>query len=165
MIGLFVLFISLGTISLNAQSVISGLVNDESGEALIGVNIIIQGTSTGTVTDFDGAYSLEAAADAVLEFSYTGYKTESVSVNGQSNINVTLNTDIEVFDEVVVIGYGSVKKSDVTGSVSSVKSEDLQAFPVLNAGQALQGRAAGVVVQTQNGGEPGADISLSLIHI
>ncbi len=160
MIGLFVLFISLGTISLNAQNVISGVVNDESGEALIGVNIIIQGTSTGTVTDFDGAYSLETAADAVLEFSYTGYKTQSVSVNGQSSINVTLNTDIEVFDEVVVIGYGSVKKSDVTGSVSSVKSEDLQAFPVLNAGQALQGRAAGVVVQTQNGGEPGADISI-----
>ena len=160
MIGLFVLFISLGVISVNAQNVISGVVNDETGEALIGVNIMIQGTATGTVTDFDGTYNLETPSDAVLEFSYTGYRAQSVSVNGQSNINVTLGTDVEILDEVVVVGYGSVKKSDVTGSVSSVKSEDLEAFPVLNAGQALQGRAAGVVVQTQNGGEPGADISI-----
>ena len=95
-----------------------------------------------------------------MEVSYVGYKTQTIPVNGQSNVSVTLGVDAEVLDEVVVIGYGTVQKSDVTGSVSSVNSEELQAFPLLNAGQALQGRAAGVVVQTQNGGEPGADISI-----
>ena len=157
---LLVLFISLITLSVNAQEVINGMVTNENNEALIGVTVSVQGTSTGTITDIDGNFSLEADSDAVLEISYIGYKSQTIPLNGQNNINITLGVDAEVLDEVVVIGYGSVKKSDVTGSVSSVKSEDLRAFPVLNAGQALQGRAAGVVVQTQNGGEPGADISI-----
>ena len=157
--GLFVLLACLATMSAQAQ-VISGTVTDESGEALIGVAVTVQGTSTGTITDFDGTFSIEATSDAVLEISYLGYETKTIPVNGQSNLNVSMGVDAEVLDEIVVIGYGSVKKSDVTGSVSSVKAEEIQAFPVLNAGQALQGRAAGVVVQTQNGGEPGADISI-----
>ncbi len=159
-IGLFVMFICLSMTSAHAQNVVNGTVIDDTGEALIGVSVIVQGTTTGTVTDLDGGFSLEADSDAVLEVSYIGYKTLIVPVNGQSNINVTLGENAEILDEVVVIGYGSVKKSDVTGSVSSVGSEEISAFPVLNAGQALQGRAAGVVVQTQNGGEPGADISI-----
>ena len=158
--GLFVLFICLTSMSANAQEVISGKVIDESGEALIGVTVVVQGTNLGTATDIDGSFSIEAASDAVLEISYVGYQAQTIPVNGQTSINVTLGVDAELLDEVVVIGYGSVKKSDVTGSVSSVKAEELQAFPVLNAGQALQGRAAGVAVQTQNGGEPGADISI-----
>ena len=157
--GLFVLLACLATMSAQAQ-VISGTVTDESGEALIGVAVTVQGTSTGTITDFDGTFSIEATSDAVLEISYLGYETKTIPVNGQSNLNVSMGVDAEVLDEIVVIGYGSVKKSDVTGSVSSVKAEEIQAFPDLNAGQALQGRAAGVVVQTQNGGEPGADISI-----
>ncbi len=157
-IGLFVLFFFLATMSTNAQQLISGTITDNNNEALIGATVTVQGTSAGTATDIDGNFSLEAATDAVLEISYTGYKTQNIPVNGQSNFNIVLMEDAEILDEVVVIGYGSVQKSDVTGSVSSVKSEDLQAFPLLNAGQALQGRAAGVVVQTQNGGEPGADI-------
>ncbi len=157
--GLFVLLVCLVSIGAQAQ-VVSGTVTDETGEALIGVAVTVQGSNTGTITDFDGSFSLEAASDAVLEVSYLGYETKTIPVNGQSNLNVSLGVDAEVLDEVVVIGYGSVKKSDVTGSVSSVKAEEIQAFPVLNAGQALQGRAAGVVVQTQNGGEPGADISI-----
>ena len=158
-LGLFVLFICLASISATAQQV-SGKITDETGEALIGVSVMVQGTSVGTVTDLDGNFSIDAAADNVLEVSYIGYKTQTIPVNGQTNLNVNLGLDAEVLDEVVVIGYGTVQKSDVTGSVSSVKSEDIQAFPVLNAGQALQGRAAGVAVQTQNGGEPGADISI-----
>ena len=158
--GLFVLFTCLATMSANAQQMISGKVIDVSGEALIGVTVTVQGTNTGTATDIDGNYSIKAASDAVLEISYIGYEKKTIPVNGQSSINVTLGLDAELLDEVVVIGYGSVKKSDVTGSVSSVKAEEIQAFPVLNAGQALQGRAAGVAVQTQNGGEPGADISI-----
>lgn len=158
--GLIVLFICLASMSANAQNVISGQVTDESGEALIGATISVQGTDSGTATDVDGNFSLAAASDAILLISYTGYEQKTIPVNGQTSLNISLGLDSKILDEVVVIGYGSVKKSDVTGSVSSVKAEDIQAFPVLNAGQALQGRAAGVVVQTQNGGEPGADISI-----
>ena len=122
--------------------------------------MLVQGTTIGTVTDIDGNFSLDTPPNSVLEISYIGYKPQTVPVNGQSTINFTLDSDAEVLNEVVVIGYGTIQKSDVTGSVSSVTSEELEAFPVLNAGQALQGRAAGVVVQTQNGGEPGADISI-----
>ncbi len=159
-LGIFALVIFFASGSAVAQQTVNGKVTDENGESLLGVTIMIQGTAVGTMADLDGTFSLEAAPDAVLEFSYVGYKTQAVPVNGRSNIDVVLAVDAELLDEVVVIGYGSVKKSDVTGSVSSVKAEEIQAFPLLNAGQALQGRAAGVVVQTQNGGEPGADISI-----
>ena len=159
-IGLFVLFIFLTTMGANAQDVVSGNVTDESGEALIGVTILVQGANSGTVTDVDGNFSLKAASDDVLVISYIGYESKTIPVNGQKFLNVSLGIDSKLLDEIVVVGYGTVKKSDVTGSVSSVKSEEIRAFPVLNAGQALQGRAAGVVVQTQNGGEPGADISI-----
>jgi len=160
MIGLFALFMCLSTISAVAQDVVSGNVTNESGEPLIGVTVIVQGTTSGTLTDIDGNFSLKASTDDVLEISYIGFEKQMIPVNGQSSFNVTLNTDSEILDEVVVIGYGSVQKSDVTGSVSSVKAEEIQAIPVLNAAQALQGRAAGVAVQTQNGGEPGAGISI-----
>ena len=159
-IGLLVLFICMGAMSSYAQQNVSGTVLSESGEALIGVAVIIQGTTIGTITDIDGNFNMEAASDNVLEISYVGFQTETIPVNGQTNFDVILKVDSKVLDEVVVIGYGTVKKSDVTGSVSSIKAEDIQAFPVLNAGQALQGRAAGVVVQTQNGGEPGAPVSI-----
>lgn len=157
---LSVLFFCLGPLSAFAQIDITGKVVDETGEALIGVTVSIEGTTTGTVTDFEGLFSLNVKPDATLKFSYTGFETQVVPVNGQTNFNITMSTSAELLDEIVVVGYGSVKKSDVTGSVSSVKAEEIQAFPVLNAGQALQGRAAGVVVQTQNGGEPGANISI-----
>ena len=159
-VGLFVLLVCLTSMSANAQNMISGKITDGVGEALIGVSVTIQGTTNGTVTDIDGNFSLQAPSDAVLDVSYIGFKTQSIPVDGRTTLDVTLLVDSEVLDEVVVIGYGSVKKSDVTGSVSSVKAEEIQAFPVLNAAQALQGRAAGVAVQTQNGGEPGADISI-----
>jgi len=154
------LLVSLASVSAVAQQVVNGTITDQSGEPLIGVSVMVQGTTTGTITDIDGSFELSTPADAVLEASYVGYQTQTIPVNGQSNINVSMGVDAEVLDEVVVVGYGTVKKSDVTGSVSSVKAEELQAFPVLNAGQALQGRAAGVVVQTQNGGEPGAPVSI-----
>jgi TonB-linked SusC/RagA family outer membrane protein len=159
-LSLLVMFICLVSVSAYAQETISGKVIDESGESLIGVTVLVQGTVKGTVTDINGDFSLAAASDAVLEFSYIGFESQAVPVDGRTTINVTLLPGATALDEVVVVGYGSVQKSDVTGSVASVKAEDLQAFPVLNAGQALQGRAAGVVVQTQNGGEPGADISI-----
>ncbi len=157
---LFALAFSIYSLSADAQQSISGKISNESGEALIGVSISVQGSTSGTITDIDGMFSLDVANDAILDLSYIGYKNQSISVNGQSYLDVVMMVDSEVIDEVVVVGYGTVKKSDVTGSVSSVKSEELQAIPVLNAAQALQGRAAGVAVQTQNGGEPGAGISI-----
>lgn len=159
-VWLSVLLISFGTMSVNAQGVIKGNVANASGEALVGVTITVEGANSGAMTDDNGSFTLKAASDAVLVVSYIGYATQNIPVNGQTSFNITLVEDETTLDEVVVVGYGSVKKSDVTGSVSSVKAEDIQAFPLLNAGQALQGRAAGVVVQTQNGGEPGADIDI-----
>lgn len=157
---LIALFCCLGPLNAYAQELISGKVTDETGDPLIGVSVLVQGTNSGTTTDVDGNFSLTAATDAVLEVSYIGYETQTIPLNGRTKVDISLGGSAEILDEVVVIGYGTVKKSDVTGAVSSVGTEEIQAFPVLNAGQALQGRAAGVSVQTTNGGEPGADISI-----
>ncbi|WP_417443190.1 SusC/RagA family TonB-linked outer membrane protein [Joostella sp.] len=143
------------------QKVVSGIVQTERGEPLPGVSVTIEGVNAGVVTDFDGNFEINVASNsAVLVFSYIGFTTEKVTVGNQSTVKVILKEDVSQLDEVVVVGYGTQKKSDITGSVSSVKAEELDAFPVLNAEQALQGRAAGVVVQSNNGGEPGAPISV-----
>ncbi|MEK6476564.1 TonB-dependent receptor [Catalinimonas sp. 4WD22] len=136
---------------------ISGKVTDlETGEGLPGVNILAKGTSTGTVSDMDGNYRLTVADEVTtLVFSSIGYETEEVQINNRSTIDLALSPDIQSLSEVVVVGYGTVKKSDLTGSVASVSSEELTAYPAIGAEQALQGRAAGVQVQANNG-EPGA---------
>lgn len=152
-------------LNLNAQQkTITGTVTGEAdGTPLPGVNVIVKGTSNGTSTDFDGNYTINVnASNASLVFSYIGYSTKEISVGSTSTINVVMAEDLASLDEVVVVGYGARRKSDVTGSVSSVKTDELTAFPVLDAEQALQGRAAGVVVQSNNGGEPGAPISISI---
>jgi TonB-linked SusC/RagA family outer membrane protein len=156
--------ILLFNISLFAQDgyVISGIVTDASNVPIPGVNVIVAGTSRGAATDFDGKYQLDVKNGEKLKFSFLGYITQTVALTGQKNLNITLAEDASALDEVVVVGYGSRRKSDVTGAVSSVKSEELNAFPVLDAAQALQGRAAGVVVQSNNGGEPGAPISIKI---
>ena len=141
---------------------LSGTVSDQSNMPVPGVNVIKVGTSTGAATDFDGNYSIEVSNGDVLQFSFLGYVSQSVTIDGQQTLNISLQEDAAQLDEVVVVGYGARRKSDVTGSVSSVKSEELTAYPVLEATQALQGRAAGVVVQSNNGGEPGAPISISI---
>lgn len=141
---------------------ISGMVSDAYGNALIGVNILIQGTTIGTISDIDGKYMLKASPGDVLVFSYIGYKDKTIVVSNEVTYNVTLSEDSEQLNEVVVIGYGTQRKSDITGAVSTIKTEDLNAFPVLDAAQALQGRAAGVVVQSNNGGEPGAPINIRI---
>ena len=160
--ALLVAFICLVSVHGHAQGTVSGRITDSRGEGLPGVTVQVQGTTTGAITDVEGNFSLSVSSEAVLEISYIGFESQTIPVNGQTTINVTLLEDIEELSEVVVIGYGSVKKSDITGSVSSVKSKDLQAFPLLNAAQALQGRAAGVVVQSENGGEPGAAIDIKI---
>lgn len=130
---------------------------------LPGVNIIIKGTTRGVSSDMDGAYTIDVPNNnAILVFKYVGYVAKEVTVGANKTIDVVLNPDVSNLEEVVVVGYGTRKKSDITGSVSSVKAEELSAFPVADATQALQGRAAGVVVQSNNGGEPGAPISIKI---
>lgn len=141
---------------------VQGKVSDSYGEALPGVNILEQGTSNGTVTNINGEYSINVSSEnAALIFSYVGYLSEEVSINGQSTIDITLVEDIRELSEVVVIGYGTQKKSDLTGAISSVKVEDLQKIPVTNVDQALMGQAAGVQV-TSNSGEPGGGASIRI---
>lgn len=135
---------------------LSGTVVDAKGEALIGVNVIVKGTNIGNITDIDGNYSIDnVPSNAVLVVSYVGYLTQEISVGGRSSINVTLQEDTQALDEVVVVGYGSFKKSDLTGAISQVKGDDLTNFPVRSAADALQGKAAGVTV-TATSGSPGS---------
>lgn len=142
----------LSVAMINAQTVTGTVIAD--GQPLPGATVIIKGTSKGTSTDFDGNFTIEAVPQSVLSISYVGYSTKEITVGNQTNINVTLEADNEL-DEIVVIGYGTQRKSDLTGSVSSVSSEDLTAAPVSRVDQALQGRASGVQV-TQTSGAPGA---------
>lgn len=160
---LFLLLSFAFVLSINAQEkTITGIVKSKTdGLTLPGVNVLVKGTNTGASTDFDGNYSISVSKEnAILVFSYVGYKSIEIPVGSSNQINAQLEEDLAALDEVLVVGYGTRKKSDLTGSVSSVKSEELTAFPVLDAQQALQGRAAGVAVQSNNGGEPGAPISV-----
>ncbi|WP_418502111.1 SusC/RagA family TonB-linked outer membrane protein [Flagellimonas sp.] len=156
---MLLLFIGLSTHA--QQLTVTGKVSSGDDNMTIpGANVIEKGTGNGASTDFDGNFTISVNSGAILVFSSIGFSSVEIPVNGQQEINVILQTDTRTLDEVVVIGYGTSRKSDITGSVSSVKSEEISAYPVLNAQQALQGRAAGVVVQSNNGGEPGAPISL-----
>jgi TonB-linked SusC/RagA family outer membrane protein len=141
----------------SAQQTVSGTVTDDTGEGLPGVNVVVKGTTVGVMTDFDGKYTLNVPnSQATLVFSFVGYNPQEVSVAGKSVINVTLKEDVQVLDEVVVVGYGVQKKSDVTGSISSVKTDDLQNRTVASADQALQGQTSGVLVLLGSG-RPGAE--------
>src|SRR5690606_36740970 len=122
-------------------SMVTGTVTSDTGETMPGVSIVIKGTTTGTTTDIDGRYSFSAPSDATLAFSFIGMVTKEVPVNGISVHDIILEADISQLDEVLVVGYGTTKEIDLTGSVSSVKAEELTAFPVAVASQALQGRA------------------------
>ena len=137
-----------------AQSNVTGTVTDNEGLPLVGVNVLVVGNSSGTVTDLDGEYSLTVPEGAVLRFSYIGFTAQEVPVEGQSVIDVTLGADANVIDEVVVVGYGSQRREAVTGAVSSIDAEEVTALTVSNLGEAIQGRLAGV--QVTSGGSPGA---------
>ncbi len=139
---------------------ISGLVTDEENSPLPGVNILVKGTTNGTTSDMDGRYTLDVSdANVVLIYSFIGYTSKEITVGGQNEINVKMEPDIQSLQEVVVVGYGEVKKSDLTGSVSSIKTEELNAYPTTNIMQSLVGRATGVQV-SQNTGSPGGGISV-----
>ena len=134
---------------------VTGVVTDDTGEALIGVNILVKGTSNGTTSDLDGSFSINLPDDAnTLVFSYTGFETTEINVDGRTTVDVIMGQDSELLDEVVVIGYGTVKKSDLTGSVASIGGSELTAIVAGNPTSALQGKVSGVQIEN-NGGEPG----------
>ena len=145
-----------------AQKTVTGTVKDATGEPMIGVSVIVDGTSIGGVTDFDGNFTIQKAPEnAVLKFSYVGYKDQKISVAGKNNITVTMQDDAMGLDEVVVVGYGTMKKKDLTGSVASIKVDDIKSVAGANALQAMQAKVPGVDLQ-QSDGQAGGGISMQL---
>ncbi|WP_231488020.1 TonB-dependent receptor [Prevotella sp. MA2016] len=142
-----------------AQSLIKGTVKDVSGDPIIGASVKVQGAKGGTITDFDGNFSLQADNNATLVITYIGYTSETIKVNGRNNLSITLKEDAQTLNDVVVIGYGVQKKSDLTGSVASVKAEDLKHRSTTDAAAALQGKAAGVQILNSSG-KPGQGASI-----
>ena len=138
-----------------AQSLVKGTVNDESGEPIIGATVKVAGTQTGAVTDFNGQFSVNAPSNATLNVSYVGYVPQKISVNGRQNITIVLKEDAQMLNDVVVVGYGTMKKSDISGSVATVDQEAVMKRVPQNIGQALQGAAAGVMVAQQDGSPDG----------
>ncbi|NND16339.1 MAG: SusC/RagA family TonB-linked outer membrane protein [Eudoraea sp.] len=140
---------------------VSGNVSDANGP-LPGASVVVQGTTNGTQSDFDGNYTLsDVASDATLVFSYIGYSTVEVPVNGQSTINIVLEEDAEALEEVVIIGYGTTTVKDATGAVTAVSAEDFNGGVIASPEQLIQGKTAGVNIQ-QSSGEPGAGISINI---
>jgi len=144
-----------------SSNTITGTVSDANGEPLVGVNIVVEGTETGAVTDLEGSYSISVADGATLVFSFLGYTPRKVVVEDQSIIDVSLEEEISALDEVVVIGYGTQRRADLTGSVSQVGSREINSFPSTNVLQSLSGRAAGVQV-SQTTGAPGAGLNVRI---
>ena len=142
-----------------AQGLVKGTVSDAAGDPIIGASVKVQGSSTGAITDLNGKFSVNAPSNATLSISYVGYVTQRVNVGGRQNINVVLQEDNNTLDDVVVIGYGVQKKSDLTGAVASVKAEDLMNRSTTDAAAALQGKAAGVQILNSTG-KPGAGANI-----
>ncbi|WP_290096031.1 TonB-dependent receptor [uncultured Duncaniella sp.] len=144
-----------------AQNItVNGVVEDSAGEPMIGATVLVDGSKDGVATDFDGRFTIKCSPKARLQVSYIGYKTQTIDVNGQTEIKVVLLEDSEALEEVVVIGYGGTRaRRDLTGSVGSVSGVKLAAVPVTSAAVALQGKVAGVQVTTVDG-QPGADINI-----
>ncbi|MGB3588171.1 MAG: TonB-dependent receptor [Tunicatimonas sp.] len=144
------------------QLSVSGQVTDpNNSEGLPGVNVLEKGTTNGTVTDIDGNYSISVADDASLIFSSIGYTTQEVSVNGRSNIDISLLEDVQSLEEIVVVGYGTQEKKDITGSIATVDRRDFESQPVTRFDQILQGRTPGVNV-TNSSGAPGGAVSIRI---
>jgi TonB-linked SusC/RagA family outer membrane protein len=138
--------------SVRQTLIVKGVVKDEVGEPLIGVSVKIKGSAEGTITNNNGQYSINVPnGDAILVFSYIGYDTQEVAVAGRSDINITLNNGSELLESVVVIGYGTQRRADVTSSVATVKAEDFVKGPVQDAGQLLQGKVAGLTIAAPSG--------------
>lgn len=142
------------------QITVQGVVKDQTGETVIGASVMEKGTTNGTITGIDVDFSLNMSPNGTLVVSFVGYKTQEVQVKGQKQLQVVLSEDAEMLDEVVVIGYGTMKKSDLTGAVSSIGNKDIKDSPVSNLGQAIQGKISGV--QIVDAGKPGDNVSIKI---
>jgi len=159
---LITLILLITSVFIYGQQTISGKVTTSDNEPLPGVNIIIKGTSVGVTSDFDGLYSIKNVASTdILVFSYISYKTIEKKVGNLKILNVVLESDTQLLDDIVIIGYGTSKKSDLTGSVSSISSKDFKRQPLTRVEDALQSRAAGVSV-IRNTGAPGGNIKIRI---
>lgn len=143
------------------KKIITGTVVDSNGEAVIGANVLVKGTTNGTITDMDGKFSLEVPEGAMLLVSYIGYGDYETKVGNQSNLSITLKEDSKALDEVVVVGYGTMKKKDLTGAVGAVKGDDLASRRTTQLSTALQGATSGVLV-TRDNSAPGATASIKI---
>lgn len=158
---LLLLFFTFSGTMAYAQNEVSGTVLDRNGDPIPGVTIYVKGTETGTITGINGDYKINVPKEAVLRFSFIGYLTEEVEVAGKTQIDIVLVEDIKGLEEVVVIGYGSTRRKDVTGSVASLSSDAFETRPVASFEQGIQGNVAGVLVSS-SGGEPGADMKIKI---
>ena len=139
---------------LHAQQTITGSIADADGNPIPGATVIISGTSQGTTSDFDGNFSINADAQASLEFSSIGFETQTVAINGQDNLTISLQDSVNQLDEIIVTGYGTQTRGKLTGSVATVDVSDAIKVPVVNAAEVLQGRVSGVTVVSN--GQPGS---------
>lgn len=160
--GWFTLLTLILTINLYAQNItLKGVIVDETDTPLIGATVQVKGTSTGSITDFDGNYTIKANKGAVITFSYIGYKTQEIKFTGQPTVNIKMVPDNQTLDEVVVVGYGTMKRSDLTGSVASIAAKDVEGFKTSSVAGALGGQIAGVQI-TSTDGTPGAGFSINI---
>ncbi|MDR1226518.1 MAG: TonB-dependent receptor [Prevotellaceae bacterium] len=150
------------TLHLSAQNkkTITGIALDEKGESVIGASVAVKGTTNGTMTDVDGKFSLDVNESDILAISYLGFLSQEIPVAGKSSLQIAMKENAEILDEIVVVGYGVMRKKDLTGAVSSVDSKSMQDKPVASMGEALQGRASGV--QIINSGAPGSNVSIRI---
>ena len=157
------LLLSVMCFAAYAQKTVTGTVKDATGEPMIGVSILVDGTTIGGITDFDGNFTIkDVPENGVLKITYIGYKDQKINVAGKTSINITMEEDAASLDEVVVVGYGTMKKKDLTGAVANVKTEDLQKVAGANALAAMQAKVPGVDLQQSGGGEAGAGVSMQM---
>ena len=161
---LFLIITCALTCALSAQTTVSGRVLDgaANNEPAIGASVLVAGTQVGTITDMDGHFSLEVPEGKfILQISMVGYKTQVVNIRGKERVDVTLQEDTQLMDEVVVVGYGTMKKRDLSGSVSLIKSEDIMSGGQMNVAESLEGKIAGVDVKASDGA-PGSGVSITV---
>ena len=159
---ILLLSLLLGNFAMAQQSVLSGKVSDSSsGESLPGVSIVVKGTTNGTISNVDGGFTLSVNQGDVIQFSFVGFKTQELVFAGQKNVSIKLSIDNEELDEVVIIGYGQVKKSDATGAVSTVSSKDFNKGGITSPQDLILGKSAGTVI-TSSGGEPGSGSTIRI---